>query len=65
MKKKDIQDLKDKPKLELERLLVEAKTQLRKAMFDLAAGKLQNVRAPKEIRKRIARLSTFLKNHGE
>lgn len=62
MKKKEIQELKDKPKVELQKMLLEAKTDLRKAMFDLEAGKLQNVRAPRDIRKKIARLSTFMKN---
>lgn len=64
MKKKDIQDLKQKPKLELQKELIESKEELRKAMFDLEANKLQNVRAPKELRKRIARIKTFIKQNG-
>ena len=60
MKKKDIQDLKDKPKIELEKLLRETKADLRKAMFDLEAGKLQNVRTLRAFRKKIARLMTFI-----
>lgn len=65
MKKKDIQELKTKPKLELEKELREAKNELRKAKFDLEAGKLNNVRTPRVLRKKIARLSTFLnQNEG-
>jgi len=64
MKKKEIQELKDKPKAELQKMLHEAKADLRKAMFDLEAGKLQNVRAPRGIRKQIARLSTFMNNEN-
>ncbi len=62
MKNKEIQDLKNKPKAELNKLLFEARVELRKATFDLVAGKLQNVRTPREIRARIARLFTFMKN---
>ncbi len=65
MKRKDIQDLKDKPKVELEKALHETKAELRKAMFDLEAGKLQNVRTLRTFRKKIARLMTFIKTHAE
>lgn len=65
MKKKDIQDLRNKPKQELQKLVFEATTELRKALFDLEAGKLQNVRTPREIRRRIARLQTFINSHAE
>lgn len=65
MKRKDIKELKDKPKVELEKMLRETKSDLRKAMFDLSAGKLQNVRTLRASRKQIARLMTFIKNHAE
>lgn len=65
MKKKDIQELKDKPKVELEKMIHETKAELRKAMFDLGAGKLQNVRTLRTFRKKIARLMTFIKTHAE
>ena len=65
MKRNAIKELKDKPKVELEKMLHESKTELRKAMFDLGAGKLQNVRTLRVLRKRIARLMTFIKNHAE
>lgn len=65
MKRKDIKELKDKPKVELEKMLRESRTDLRKAMFDLNAGKLQNVRTLRAFRKQIARLMTFIKTHAE
>jgi ribosomal protein L29 len=60
MKSKDIKELKDKPKVELEKMLHESRADLRKAMFDLNAGKLQNVRTLRVFRKQIARLMTFI-----
>ena len=64
MKRKDIQELRTKPKVELLKELNEAKAELRKATFDLEAGKLNNVRTPRALRKKIARLSTFLNQNG-
>ncbi len=60
MKRKDIKELKNKPKVELEKMLRESRAELRKAMFDLNAGKLQNVRTLRVLRKQIARLMTFI-----
>lgn len=64
MKSNQIKELKDKPKAELEKMLRESRTDLRKAMFDLEAGKLQNVRTLRVLRKQIARLQTFIKSHA-
>lgn len=61
MKSKEIQELKGKPKVELEKMLRDSRTDLRKALFDLEAGKLQNVRTIKALRKQTARLLTFIK----
>jgi ribosomal protein L29 len=56
--------LRTKPKVELLKELNETKAELRKATFDLGAGKLNNVRTPRALRKKIARLSTFLNQNG-
>ena len=65
MKSKEIQELRGKPVVELEKMLHESKSELRKGMFDLEAGKLQNVKTLRALRKKIARLMTFIKNHAE
>jgi large subunit ribosomal protein L29 len=60
MKKKDIQELKNKSVAELQRTVVESTEHLRALRFDLAAGKVKNVAELHEARKRIARAKTFL-----
>lgn len=59
MKKKEIQELKNKPATELEKLITEARERMRVLKFDLAAGKVKNVKDLRIIRKDIARLLTF------
>ena len=61
MKKKDIQDLKVKPEAELMRLVKESNEKLCALRFDLAAGKVKNVKTLHEIKKTIARAKTFLR----
>ncbi|MDE2019301.1 MAG: 50S ribosomal protein L29 [Patescibacteria group bacterium] len=61
MKRKDIQDLKLKPDAELLRLVKENSDKLRQLKFDLAAGKVKDVREIHEVKKIIARVKTFLK----
>ncbi len=61
MKKKDIQELKNKPDAELERLIQDGSTELRTMRFDLAAGKVKDISKVRELRKRIARMHTFLR----
>jgi len=63
MKKKDIQDLKHRSVVELTTLEHESKEKLRALRFDLAAGKVKNVAELHEIKKKIARIKTFIKNH--
>lgn len=46
---------------ELERILREKREKLRQLSFDLAAGKVKNVKEIRETKKDIARLSTLLK----
>jgi ribosomal protein L29 len=60
MKKKEIQELKNKPQVELERVITEGNDRLRALRFDLAAGKVKNVAELHETRKKIARAKTFL-----
>jgi len=60
MKKKDIQELKNKSEAELHRLVNEGSERLRGLRFDLAAGKVKNVAELRELRRKIARIKTFL-----
>lgn len=53
--------LRKKPKLELQRMLVSSQEKLRKLRFDLASGKVKNIRAIRESRKDIAKIFTILK----
>jgi large subunit ribosomal protein L29 len=57
-----IQELRQKSKSELQKLLEEKRTKLGQLRFDLAAGKIKNVREIREIKKDIARILTLLRN---
>jgi len=57
-----ISELRQKPKQELEALLREDREKLRQLRFDLAAGKVKNVREVRRIKKEIARLLTISKS---
>jgi len=60
MKKRDIQELKTKPIAELEKLLKEGRERLRVLKFDLAAGKVKDVKELRGLHKDLARLLTFI-----
>ena len=60
MKKKEVQELKNKTPEELRKMVVDDTDKLRALRFDLAAGKVKNVGGLHEVRKRIARAKTFL-----
>jgi len=60
MKKKEIQELKNKPLGELERIVRDSGEKLRALRFDLAAGKVKNVNELHETRRKIARAKTFI-----
>lgn len=62
MKKKDFQQIKNKPIEELQKSLIEYYERLRKLKFDLANGKVKNIREIKDIKKTIARLNTIMGN---
>ena len=54
-------ELRKKTKSQLDKLLLENQERLRKLRFDLASGKLKNVREIRYIRKDIARILTLIK----
>ena len=56
-----IGELRQKSKEELQRFLQEKREKLRILRFDLASGKVKNVREIREIKKDIARIITLLK----
>lgn len=63
MKLKEIQELKNKPAAELEKMLKESRDKLRVLKFDLEAGKVKDVAELRQVKRNIARMQTFL-NQG-
>ena len=55
------QELRQKSKKELQKLLSEKREKLRSLRFDLVSGKVKNVREIREVKKDIARVLTILK----
>ena len=53
-------ELRQKSKPELQKLLQDLRERLRQLRFDLAAGKVKNVREIRQIKKDIARILTLL-----
>ncbi len=60
MKKREIQQIKTKPLIELKKELVNYREKLRKMKFDLSQGKVKNIREIKETKKAIARILTLI-----
>jgi len=56
-----IQELRQKNKVELQKILQDNREKLRQLRFDLAAGKVKNVREIRLIKKDIARILTILR----
>jgi len=54
-------ELQQKSKSELQKILSDNREKLRQLRFDLAAGKVKNVREVRKIKKDIARILTILK----
>jgi len=54
-------ELRQKSKTELQKLLQDNRERLRQLRFDLAAGKVKNVREIRKIKKEIAQILTLLK----
>jgi len=55
-----ISEIRQKSKKELESMLLERREHLRNLRFDLASGKVKNVREIRELKKEIARILTLL-----
>ena len=60
----ETEELKQKSKAELQKMLQEQRERLRNLRFDLASGKVKNVREIRVLRKEIARILTILKQHA-
>ncbi|MEK9180085.1 MAG: 50S ribosomal protein L29 [Patescibacteria group bacterium] len=60
MKKRELQELKSKPLPELQKLAKESRERLRELKFNLAAGKVKNVKELHALKRNIARISTFI-----
>ena len=56
-----ISEIRQKSKKELESMLLERRERLRNLRFDLASGKVKNVREIRELKKEIARILTLLR----
>ncbi len=54
-------ELRQKSKGELEKLLLDFRERLRQLRFDLASGKVKNVREIRHLKKDIARILTLIK----
>ena len=55
-----MEDFSKKPAEELKSLLKENREKLRQMRFDLAAGKVKDIRSIRSVKKNIARMLTFL-----
>lgn len=53
-------ELRQKSQVELERILTESREKLRELRFNLAAGKVKNVREIRKLKKDIAKILTIL-----
>ncbi len=60
MKKRELEELKNKPVAELKKLFRDGRERLRVLKFDLAAGKVKDVQELRDLRKDLARLLTFI-----
>lgn len=56
-----IAELRQKNKADLQKLMEEDREKLRQLRFDLAAGKVKNVKDVQKTRKEIARIMTLIK----
>lgn len=65
MKKKDFQQFKIKPIAELQKDLGDFREKLGKFKFDLAQGKVKDIREIKEVKKNIARILGLINQHGK
>ena len=63
MKNKEIEQIKNKPIVELQKNLADYRETLRKLKFDLSQGKVKNIKQIKETKKMIARILTIINNY--
>lgn len=56
-----VKELRQKSKDDLEKILKEDREKLRQLRFDLASGKVKNVKEILNLKKKIARILTILK----
>jgi len=64
MKKKNFQEIKNTSVIELQKDLVGFRERLRVLKFDLAAGKVKNIREIRAVKKSIAQVLTLIKQKG-
>lgn len=60
MKKQEKEQFQNKSFSELKKTLIDSRENLKKLKFDLAAGKVKNIRQIKETKKIIARVLTII-----
>lgn len=65
MKKNEFKEIKNKPVAEIEKELVELRTKRVNLKFDLAAGKVKNIREIQNVKTSIAQLLTVLKERSK
>ncbi len=65
MKKKELQNLKEKNKIELSKLISEKKVELLNLTGKMYAGREKNVKKGKNLRKDISQLFTIMTKIGE
>ena len=56
----EIKELRQKSKKELQKMLIDQREHLRNLKFDLASGKVKNVREIRGLKKEIAQILTLL-----
>ena len=61
MKKKELQNFKTKPEAELQKNLNDQREKLENLSFDLAAGKVKNIREIRHVKKNVAQILTLLR----
>ena len=61
MKKKNFQEIRNKSAAELQKDLIGHWERLRVLKFDLAAGKVKNIKEIQEVKKTIAQILTIIK----
>jgi len=61
MANRELEQLRKRTKEELQKILQDNREKLRQLRFDLAAGKVKNIREIRKVKKEIAQILTILK----